>query len=60
MDSAKPNNEYRKYTQAYADKMGDTLRTETSLFQRDPQKPVPLIEQSAMVEIYANLAYKKQ
>ncbi|WP_257967956.1 hypothetical protein [Peribacillus deserti] len=40
--------------------MGDTLRTETSLFQRDPQKPVPLIEQSAMVEIYANLAYKKQ
>ncbi|MFD0049570.1 glycoside hydrolase family 76 protein [Actinomycetes bacterium NPDC127524] len=59
--SVKHNNEYRKYTQAYADKMWDRERNpKTGLFQRDPQKPVPLIEQAAMIEIYANLAYKKQ
>jgi hypothetical protein len=33
--------------------------TETGLFQRDNQNPVPLIEQAAMVEIYSNLAYQK-
>ncbi|WP_409294072.1 glycoside hydrolase family 76 protein [Peribacillus sp. SCS-26] len=60
LDSVKPDNKYRKYSQAYADKMWDTVRNpKTGLFQRDPQKPVPLIEQAAMVEIYANLAYKK-
>jgi hypothetical protein len=34
-------------------------KTDTGLFQPDPQNPVPLIKQAAMVEIYSNLAYPK-
>jgi hypothetical protein len=60
LDSINHNNKYRKYIQSYADQMWDTERnTETGLFQRDNQNPVPLIEQAAMVEIYSNLAYQK-
>ncbi|WP_057914634.1 glycoside hydrolase family 76 protein [Peribacillus muralis] len=59
LESVNHQNKYRKYIQSYADGMWKTVRDpETGLFPRDNNKPVPLIEQAAMVEIYANLAKK--
>ena len=50
------NNHYRKAMQAYADKVWDTYRDpDTGLFRFDTNKPVQLLEQAAMVQIYALL-----
>ncbi|KKI90109.1 glycosyl hydrolase [Bacillus sp. SA1-12] len=57
LESVNHNQTYRKFMQAYADEMWQTVRDpETGLFQLDPNRSVSLLEQSAMVEIYANLA----
>lgn len=48
---------YRQAMQAYADRIWDTTRDpRTGLFHFDPAGPVELLQQSAMVEIYASLA----
>jgi hypothetical protein len=60
LESVNHNNKYRKFMQAYADEMWETVRNpDTGLFELDPNRSVSLLEQSAMVEIYANLATKE-
>ncbi|MGM7722997.1 glycoside hydrolase family 76 protein [Metabacillus sp. Hm71] len=60
LESVNNNQTYRKFMQAYADEMWKTVRDpETGLFKLDPNRSVSLLEQSAMVEIYANLATKE-
>jgi len=51
------NPAYRQAIQTYADEMWNTVRDpNTGLFQMDPSQETPLLQQAAMVEIYADLA----
>ena len=55
------NHHYRKAMQAYADKVWDTYRDPgTGLFEFHSNQPVQLLEQAAMVQIYALLAWNQQ
>lgn len=57
LDSVHHDPKYRQAMQAYADKMWKLYRDpETGLFKLDANRPVQLLEQSAMVQIYAALA----
>jgi predicted alpha-1,6-mannanase (GH76 family) len=57
LEAENQNGTYRQAMQAYADKVWATAREfETSLFKFDPRNPVRLLDQAAMVEIYASLA----
>lgn len=55
-----PSPTYRKAMQAYADEVWRSARdAETNLFKFEVYKPVTLLEQSAMAQIYATLAQHK-
>lgn len=59
LDSEAPNPAYRKAMQAYADEVWRGAREPgTNLFKFEVYKPVTLLEQSAMAQIYATLAQK--
>ena len=48
---------YRDAVQAYADSAWDVVRDQTTgLFRFSASRPVQLLEQAAMVQIYADLA----
>lgn len=52
-----PNPAYRKAMQNYADEVWRSIREpETNLFKFEGDNPVTLLEQAAMVQIYATLA----
>lgn len=57
LEAADGDVRYRDAVQAYADTAWDVVRDQrTGLFRFDPSRPVQLLEQAAMVQIYAVLA----
>lgn len=61
LEAETKNKEYSHAMQTYADKVWEQYRDpETGLFKFDGEHPVTLLEQSAMVQIYASLAWKKK
>ena len=61
LDSVKPNPRYREAMQAYADEVWTSARDPHSgLFVFEATKPVNLIFQAAMIEIYATLAWDRR
>jgi hypothetical protein len=58
LDSVDHNPRFRQAMQAYADEVWTSLRDPaTGLFEFDGSQPVKLLFQSAMVQIYATLAW---
>ncbi len=58
LSSVNHNQSYSQAMQAYADKVWDTYRdAATGLFRFDASKPTQLLEQAAMVQIYAVLSW---
>ncbi len=58
LDSVHHDPKYRQAMQAYADEVWQSYRDpSTGLFRFDAYKPVQLLEQAAMVQIYAALAW---
>ncbi len=58
LEAVNHNGTYRHAMQTYADKMWDSVRDPmTSLFTFNGTMPVKLLDQAAMVQIYATLAY---
>jgi uncharacterized protein YyaL (SSP411 family) len=58
LSSVNHNQSYVQAMQAYADKVWDTYRDATTgLFRFDTTKPTQLLEQAAMVQIYAVLSW---
>lgn len=57
MGEEAPNASYRKAMQGYADEVWRSTRERrTNLFKFEVYKPVTLLEQPAMAQIYATLA----
>ena len=57
LDAQAPNPRYRKAMQRYANEVWQGAREpQTNLFKFETYKPVTLLEQAAMVQIYATLA----
>lgn len=61
LDSVHHDHRYRQAMQEYADRIWAGIRDpETGLFKFDAYRPVHLLEQSAMVQIYAALSWDPQ
>ncbi|MDR0140117.1 glycoside hydrolase family 76 protein [Metabacillus idriensis] len=61
LEAETKNKEYFSHMQAYADRVWKEYRDpETGLFRFEGEQPITLLEQSAMVQIYASLAWKKK
>ncbi|MCM3597888.1 glycoside hydrolase family 76 protein [Metabacillus idriensis] len=61
LEAETKNKEYYSHMQAYADRVWKDYRDpETGLFRFEGEQPITLLEQSAMVQIYASLAWKKK
>jgi hypothetical protein len=58
LDSVHHDPQYREPMQAYADQVWNQVRDPASdLFPFAPSQPVQLLDQAAMVQIYASLAW---